>query len=277
MEIAYLIHSRTFKCDFNPNFMVRPANWNTAEIQWARRNILLATSSIETLSERRWLISSSPDGEYKIIGAADYIANLAQNCNQFITDSAAKFLKDEKNRRIYAFIGIVIHKSSAFDFEKITNEFLLEIYIKYLTAVWETNTNSTIEVPFGSLDFEATATTKNYPVPTHTFHNTALYASDCNAELIRYFSLSEDANFTLCTDITSAKRIEQLYDQDTNYIISTSSNILSRLKEPPVSEISEPLEPTITTVAPPARIETELLEMQKKNHYRFPKIYCGQY
>ena len=37
MKIAPIIHSRTLKNDFNPNFAVRPADLN---VQWARRAIL---------------------------------------------------------------------------------------------------------------------------------------------------------------------------------------------------------------------------------------------
>ncbi|ONI47042.1 hypothetical protein AN643_00760 [Candidatus Epulonipiscioides saccharophilum] len=60
MEISYLIHTRTFSFDFNPNFMLRPKDWQSEHILWAKSNVLLATSSIDTLLDGRYLIGTTP-------------------------------------------------------------------------------------------------------------------------------------------------------------------------------------------------------------------------
>ncbi|OON94186.1 MAG: hypothetical protein ATN31_04190 [Candidatus Epulonipiscioides saccharophilum] len=274
MEISYLIHTRTFSFDFNPNFMVRPKDWQPEHILWARRNVLLATSSIDTLVDGRYLIGTTPKGDYKIIGIADYLSNFVKHCNQDIKKQASKFLKDTHNRRTYAFIGIIIKGIEAINITNITKEFLFSIYMKQLDPIWYTNTNlNTIEIPFHNIDNLLSLNSLNpsqaISLPTLTLKNTKLYNQQFNPDLLHTYASSLKNNFVFSTDITSLKQIEKLFDYDSTYILSAPNNIISKLEDILLNE-NKPLDysaETLKTDLPnPNNISGQIKsEREKKN------------
>ena len=74
MEIAQLIHSRTFYCDFNQNFAARPKDLN---VQWAMNKILPSTRDIDILNGVRRVVAT--DGKICIAGISCNFKSFAEN------------------------------------------------------------------------------------------------------------------------------------------------------------------------------------------------------
>ena len=71
MKVAPIIHTRTFSCDFNSEFLVRPECFMDSDIKWARKNVLGATGEIDGLQGVRWLIADN--GKYRMAGVVGFL------------------------------------------------------------------------------------------------------------------------------------------------------------------------------------------------------------
>ena len=78
MRVAPIIHTRTYSCDFNSEFMVRPDCFLDSDIKWARRNVLGATGAIDSIQGERWIIIDN--GKYRIAGVVGFLKNICQKC-----------------------------------------------------------------------------------------------------------------------------------------------------------------------------------------------------
>ncbi|ONI47237.1 hypothetical protein AN644_01075 [Candidatus Epulonipiscium fishelsonii] len=230
MEISYLIHTRTLKCDFNSQFMVRPEEWTESTINWARKNVLLATNSIDNLTEERWLIAK--DKTYTIIGLVDFLGNIIEKCILIDKNIAEKFKQDQVGRRTYTFIGIVIKNVTSVNIENINYDYLMDLYIRYLDNIWDNIQNETIKVEFEKK--EIVGSDFKEPLPNDKFEynqNLILYEDKNNYKLINYYISNLKENTTICTNVGSVSKIKEFSDSsDIKYILSTNNNNIRRLQ-----------------------------------------------
>lgn len=78
MKAAPIIHTRTFSCDFNSEFLVRPAFFMDSDIKWARKNVSGATGEIDGLQGVRWLIADN--GKYRMAGVVGFLKSICSKC-----------------------------------------------------------------------------------------------------------------------------------------------------------------------------------------------------
>lgn len=108
MRLSALVHCRTFSFDFNPEFLARPSDFTSDDINWAREHILPATAYCDELEGKRYVLFSN--SRYCVFGIVSLLDN-ALSMFGFSEESVKRYSFDENKRKIKCFIGFVFHVS----------------------------------------------------------------------------------------------------------------------------------------------------------------------
>lgn len=223
MKAASLIHTRTLHCDFNPNFLARPLDFSNSEVEWVRKYILDATSDIDNLHGERWIIISN--NKYKVAGVVcvtkDFFANTASS-----EDSI--YLKDERSRGIYAFIGIVFKPDSEHNScISLSCETLFDLFKKHVVPVWERTVVETSLCDYEDVDLPL-VDHRNPEVSSFNINGREIYNSSklSDKELFNYFLNCNNDDFSFCTNISNLKTAKETPFK----CITVSGNISQRLQ-----------------------------------------------
>ena len=143
MEIAPLIHGRTFYCDFNPNFAVRPRDLN---VQWAMNKILPAMRDVDILNGVRRVFAS--DGNICIAGIACNFRYFAENyLSADELEDAKNYFHDERGRDVKIFLGCSFKGNGVPD---VSNSQLWQMFKKFLAPEWNRKTVETVIAPYAN-------------------------------------------------------------------------------------------------------------------------------
>lgn len=214
MELAPLIHSRTFHCDFNPNFAVRA---DDVDVNWAMKKILLATSDVDILNGVRRLVASN--GKICIAGIA---CNLRFFAEKYLTDSDAKnYFHDERGREVKIFLGYSFKGGNKNEIPNIDYMTLWKMFKDNLAPVWKSPTAETVTVNY------KTCATKNINGGINLQNIGGINfveSNESNDEKI--FELCLGTGKNLCTNADQMKIINSGEFE----IISTTSSLINRFK-----------------------------------------------
>lgn len=226
LRVAPLIHTRTFSCDFNSEFMVRPDCFLDSDIKWARKYILNATGAIDSIQGERWVIVDN--GKYKLAGVVGFLKNICEKCN-LTEDEKAKsknMFYDEKGRLVYAFIGIVIEKGTGCG--KITYDYLWRKYLEFIFPIWKRTYQEVITQGFSDEEFESCGGSDIKIVPKE-IGKQKFYESNPKSdyEMFEYYLGNNTSDgFSYCSNIIDYNLIKQSEFS----VVCTSGNIITRLK-----------------------------------------------
>ena len=237
MEIAPLIHSRTFYCDFNPNFAVPP---NDLNVQWATSKIIPAMKDVDILNGVRRLVA---------FNGSTGIAGVACNFRYFVENylsadehtEAEKYLHDERGRELKIFLGYAFKGNGV---PNISYSDLWKMFKEKLAPEWEYKTFNTVIAPYGNCD---TKNVSSKISPTEKINGVEIYESGENVDIeIFEKCLAEHKDF--CSNVDDARILES-----GNYnVISAPQNIINRLKSeaqkktPATSKYQQPQQKTPT-------------------------------
>ena len=238
LKVAPLIHTRTYSCDFNSEFLVRPDCFLDSDIKWARKYILNATGGIEDAKGERWVIVDN--GKYRLAGVVGLLKNICNKCtlsNEEYSKSESLF-RDDEGRLVYAFIGVVIEKGISAG--KITYDYL---WHKYIFPIWNRTYQEVILKGFVEEEFERCDC--SYSEKAEECGSQKLYESNPDLDYKRFetFLGKDRLNcFSYCSNMCDYKLVEQ---SDFS-IICTSRNVITRMKR--ISPSVEELSATTSTV-----------------------------
>ena len=223
IRIAPIIHSRTYYCDFNPKFIVRPEGFSDEDISWIRKRILIATSDIDRIPNERWICIN-----YKgkiIAGIVCFINKLIIKCD--VNDN--NFTKDEKGRNIYAFIGIVIENKTDNESIGLDYKFLLNLYNKYISKLWEKKVLESIQCKYEEIDKNLiNNNNSSIKEKVKSIKNLIIYETDTNDKDLFNYYLSQNKSF--CSNIINFNDVRTIINEDIFLAISISNNLIKRLK-----------------------------------------------
>lgn len=150
MEIAPLIHSRTFYCDFNQNFAARPKDLN---VQWAMNKILPSTRDIDILNGMRRVVAT--DGKICIAGISCNFKSFAEKyLSAAEYEEAEKYFHDERGREVKIFLGYAFKGSGVPD---VSNSKLWQMFKQTVAKVWNNNPAETVIVPYENCGVKSVA------------------------------------------------------------------------------------------------------------------------
>ena len=241
LKVAPLIHTRTYSCDFNSEFLVRPDCFLDSDIKWARKYILNATGGIDNAKGERWVIVDN--GKYRLAGVVGLLKNICNKCtlsNEEYSKSESLF-RDDEGRLVYAFIGVVIEKGISAG--KITYDYLWHKYLEYIFPIWNRTHQEVILKGFVEEEFERCDC--SYSEKAEECGSQKLYESNPDLDYKRFETfLSKDRLncFSYCSNMCDYKLVEQ---SDFS-IICTSRNVITRMKR--ISPSVEELSATTSTV-----------------------------
>ncbi len=197
----------------------------TALIDKIRKQILLSTSSIDSLQENevRQLIYSCDN--YVIAGMVSFLKNFADS-----NKDDKRFFYDIKGRVIFAFVGLVFEKDETNQkIPTINKKVLWDIFKDNISDIWE---RTVIEFKRGvtaKLDFENETpfkpSAKAENVPGVTMY---LSGSD-DSSIFSYWlsrAMNKEENVSFCSNITDFRLVK---DKQFN-VITTTPNIIQRMK-----------------------------------------------
>ncbi|WP_406042108.1 hypothetical protein [Succinimonas sp.] len=219
-----LIHTRTKQCDFPSQFTVSPSMVDSDLMEKIRKQVLLSTSSIDSLPENevRQLVYSC--GNYVIAGMVSFLKNFADSN----TDDE-RFFYDIKGRVIFAFVGLVFEKDETNQkIPTINKNILWNIFKDNISDIWE---RTVIELKRGvtaELDFE-NETPLEPSAKAENVLGVTMYLSGSDDSSIFSYWLSRalnGENVSFCSNITDIRRVE---DKQFN-VITTTANIIQRMK-----------------------------------------------
>lgn len=227
LKVAPIIHTRTYSCDFHSEFRVRPNIFDDSDIQWARKVVLEATSSIDTLQGERWLVADNE--KYRIAGVVGLLRDICSKCN--LDDEKKSQYKelfvDNKNRPVYAFIGVVIKDS---DIEKkvdITYDYLWDKFVDIVGPIWKKTYSEVIRTEFE--DYDALYSTNDVKRQPYEIGKKVMYESNTkiDKQLFSYYLCSENKNFSFCSNIRDINTVKA----STFNFLTTSLNTIKRIGE----------------------------------------------
>lgn len=209
MELAPLIYSRTFYCDFNPNFAVRPADLN---VHWAVDKVLPAMRDVDILNGARHMVAT--DGKICIAGVACIFRYFVEN---FLSaderTEAEKFLHDERGREVKIFIGYAFKGNGIPD---VSNSKLWQMFKQTLAPKWNSQTVNTVIAPYESCSVKS--------VVKRPFDK-KFYPSNERNDL-ELFEQCIAAHKDFCSNVDAVKIAE-----DGNYeIITAPQSVINRLQ-----------------------------------------------
>ena len=209
MEIAPLIHSRTFYCDFNQNFAVRPDDLN---VQWATNKILPAMRDVDILNGVRRVVAT--DGKICIAGVACNFRYFVENylsTNEQTT--AENYLRDERGRDVKIFLGYAFKGNGVPD---VSDSKLWQMFEQYLAPEWNRQTVETVIAPYENCGVKNVS---GKPV------DKKFYASGERDDLELFEQcLAEHKNF--CSNVDAVK----IFDSGAYEIISAPQSVINRLQ-----------------------------------------------
>ena len=267
MNLAPIIHTRTFSSDFDSNIKVVPAEFTGSDINWARKKILEATKSIDSLQGERWLIIDN--NQYRIAGVIGFIKNICSKTNKKEDKSLEPLFYDEKNRLVYAFIGVVIDKANTQEVTSITYDMLWDYFEKFMRPIWKNSYQEQVLTQFE--DVAGSKVLKSKTAEKNIINNMELYESNSVLDYNLFNNIVADltnSDFSLCTNMGDISVVKNA----TFDYISTSANNITRLKkEPRPSEIvDKTIENNVTESFSEESITTDSNE--KKNDLTLAKI-----
>lgn len=247
MRIAPIIHTRTYSCDFNSEFMVRPDTFMDSDIKWARKNVLNATGAIDGMHGERWLVIDN--GKYRIAGLVGFLKNICEKCNltNEELDKSQTLFCDDKGRLIYAFIGVVIDKANSFEIGEITYEYLWRKFLKLIFPIWKRTYQEVLLKSFEEENFEKC----NIPSieVAENFGTKKLYEVNAALDMQRfqyYLGNVAMSNFSFCSNLTEYNLVKQCDFT----AISTSRNIIVRMNRIVLPDETENVIPLVENIPP---------------------------
>lgn len=228
MKLAPVIHTRTFSCDFNSEFMVRPNDFSDCTVKWARKQVLIATSSIDNLNGERWLIADN--GEFRIAGIVSFIKNLSLKCSLSDDEKkvAEEFFYDDKGRSVYAFIGIVIKEGEAINNLSLSYDYFWKLYLKHIKPIWKRSFIETVMCDYENYN-STVSVDKSVLSAKQKIGQTAFFeTSPVNDRQIFENLLNQDIQkkFLFCSNITDINVIRK----NKFSVITTSGNVITRVQ-----------------------------------------------
>lgn len=227
LRVAPIIHTRTFSCDFNTEFLVRPDGFMDSDIKWARKNVLGATGEIDGLQGVRWLIADNE--KYRMAGVVGFLKSICSKCQLSVEDKqrSEELFCDNKGRLVYAFIGVVIDKINNIDYGKITYEYLWNMYLDKIYPIWKRTYQEVSLEPF--MDIKMEIVSKFVPMKSDFVGSKELLesnqATDYNL-FIDYLCNNNKSHFSFCSNIMDFNMVKKSEFS----IITTSRNTIKRIK-----------------------------------------------
>lgn len=225
MKIAPIIHSRTLKSDFNPNFAVRPADLN---VQWSMSKILPSTRDIDILNDVRRVVAT--DGKICIAGIA---CNFKMFAEKFLSaeecTAAKKYFCDERGREIKIFLGYAFKDGGTPD---VSPSKLWRMFEKYFAPQWELESPETVIAPYEDCGIKSVAK-KSF--------DKKFYPSN-ERDNLELFEQCLAARKDFCSNVDAVKIAE-----DGNYdIITAPQNIINRLQQAEAQKKTPPQQVSAT-------------------------------
>lgn len=247
MEIAPLIHSRTFYCDFNPNFAVRPNDLNA---QWAMNKILPAMRDVDMLNDVRRVVAT--DGKICIAGVACNFRYFAENyLSADEKAEAANYLHDERGREVKIFLGYAFKGSGVPD---VSNSKLWQMFKKTLAPEWNRQTVETVIASYESCG--------NKSVSQKSLDKKFYPANERGDVEIFEQCLAAHKNF--CSNVDAVKIFEDgKYD-----IITASQSVINRLQAEAQKKTSQ--QPT-TRQDKTAKVTEQAFQSQRNQSPKSPE------
>lgn len=220
MKVAPIIHSRTLNCDFNAEFLVRPERFNSDNIKWARENVLKATEDIDFLQGFRWLIVDN--GKYRLAGVVGFLEDIC--CEEKEEKGKfEKFFLDNRGRRTFAFVGVVIDKEDNDGYGDIDISTLWEVYVKEVKDIWEKKHQDSKFSEFEEIQVKSDSVAE----PDIEKYSEAKPELD-KKEFARLMCDGKREKFSFCSNITSWKLVKEgAFD----YVTTKPNNIERITKE----------------------------------------------
>ncbi len=234
MKVAPIIHTRTFSRDFNSKFLVKPSIFFDSDIEWTRKNVQGATEQIDTLQGFRWLVVDNE--KYRIAGVVGFLQNIYSEIENSLSENdklkSKELFCDEKNRLVYAFIGVVIDKCNNNNYGTISLDYLWNVYFNKVYPIWKGTSENTIFENFENIEVKLTDTTiteKAINVGSKEFFESN---AKIDYELFSYFLCNEQKkNFSFCSNLSSFNVVKRSEFS----VITTSKNIITRIKRENIS------------------------------------------
>lgn len=225
MEIAPLIHSRTFYCDFSQNFAVRP---NDLNVQWAMNKILPAMRDVDILNGVRCMFAT--DGKLCIAGVA---CNFRYFVDNYLSaderTEAANYLHDERGREVKIFLGYAFKGSGVPD---VSDSKLWQMFKQTLAPKWN---NQTVETVIASYESCGTKSVGGKKSPVATINGIALYETDGRGDKSLFEQcLAERKNF--CSNVDAIK-IAESGEFD---VIAATRTVINRLQQAEAQKKTQP-------------------------------------
>ena len=251
MEIAPLIHSRTFYCDFSQNFAVRP---NDLNVQWAMNKILPAMRDVDILNSVRCMFAT--DGKLCIAGVA---CNFRYFVDNYLSaderTEAANYLHDERGREVKIFLGYAFKGSGVPD---VSDSKLWQMFKQTLAPKWN---NQTVETVIASYESCGTKSVGGKKSPVATINGIALYETDGRGDKSLFEQcLAERKNF--CSNVDAIK-IAESGEFD---VIAATRTVIHRLQ----SEAQKKTQPSATRQEQPNQTSGQPFQGNRTQSPRSP-------
>lgn len=265
MLIAPLIHTRTFRCDFNEDFLARPDDFKTDDIMWAKEKIQAATADVDSLRGRHWLIAAKKG---RLIAGAVF-ASTRELAASVGADTADGPFRDEAGRSILAFIGVSIQVENAGKeaLPDLSDAYLYGLFRQYVEPVFYKQS-----IASGAYKHDKARLPDNLTPdfkterrrPDAWFEKTELYESSPDDDRRLFYSYLQEqiagkgrGEFCFCSNISRYQDVQKMQFQ----AVTASGAVIRRVEDNPAPErVREP--------SPDVQAEAVVNDAKKKQKRR---------
>lgn len=223
MNVSNIVHTRTFHCDFNPKFLLRPDDFDESEIKWARQFVLAATASIDNLHGVRWLVADN--GKHRMVGIVCFVHELAKQARQSNQDA---FFVDERGRSVYAFVGFVWKSGECAESLPTYTDFW-DVYRSCVAEKWERTVAESTLSPYSDRNFSGQFSTEQIPSENKSIGEKTFFESVSRYDeiLFSYYVQNISQKSSFCSNLTDFSAVKTTPFS----IVSTSQNVISRFEQ----------------------------------------------
>lgn len=226
MFIAPIIHSRTLRCDYNPNFLVRPIGFPDECLRSFKEDVLLATTCMELAQDERFMVVDYAD--YRVAGIVGFIDNICSKSKLTPKEKEEllKMVYDENDRRICVFVGVVMDKNKKYTDAFFSYDFFSKLYLNNVSPIWDRSISRDTLTDFQDISSE---NSNEYDVPTFKKIGGKCYY-ECSPEsdfkLFNYF-VSYEGKVAFCSNIGDLSIINRCSFLQ----ITTTRNAIGRVEK----------------------------------------------
>ncbi len=222
IKASALIYCRTYCCDYDTGFLLKPDDFSDVDVNWAKEYILSATSYCDNFNGIRQVIFGNQ--KYLIFGIVGVLDNLFEKYEPD-KQELKQYATDKNGRNIKCFIGYVCHMQDKEIGQKpvVDVRSLINIFEEHIAKdeVWKNNSRLRLTAAY-EYSLEVEKLTSHQMLGEREHVTGAGEDQSLFEAILEQISGADYRKLSLCTNLYNVKMMQ---DERFSYVSAEASTI----------------------------------------------------